>query len=377
MPFLNISSGHHQVADALMETLKRLHPAASCEKIDLLRHTFGFVGSLVCLVYVKWFHLHPSSYSWIYRRMAFRTSSDETGKRYRLYEVLFLRAVSRLLKQRRPDFIVCTHSLPSYMLNRLKQLKLLSVPVMNAYTDYFINDLWGIRFIDFHLVPDGSIKKWLLERGVAEDRIYVTGIPLHPDLKKAERIGGKRNRETRNVRWNVLLAGGSLGAGTMKSFLRKTGSSGNVHYHVLCGKNKKLYRRLVRGELPHVTPLPYISCRAEMDRLYEEMDAIVTKPGGVTMSESLWKAIPVFVYDALPGQEEINLRHLREQGLAVSMESWKQEECDPEERLLSLLEQQEAMDALYCRIGGYHRDIAEYELSSTLQAILQYAEMLK
>ncbi|WVX84143.1 hypothetical protein R4Z09_14775 [Niallia oryzisoli] len=52
-----------------------------------------------------------------------------------------------------------------------------------------------------------------------------------------------------------------------------------------------------------------------MNDLYNQIDTILTKPGGVTISESReshFKRKPTLIYDALPGQEEINLQHLIE-----------------------------------------------------------------
>ncbi|MDQ7862230.1 hypothetical protein RCO48_18150 [Peribacillus frigoritolerans] len=66
-------------------------------------------------------------------------------------------------------------------------------------------------------------------------------------------------------------------------------NSTDFDYLVLCGNNNKLYEEINTWNLPHIKPLPYISSRSEMNKLYEEVDAIVTKPGGVTISESLRK----------------------------------------------------------------------------------------
>ncbi len=47
-----------------------------------------------------------------------------------------------------------------------------------------------------------------------------------------------------------------------------------------------------------------------MNVLYEQAHAIITKPGGVTLSEALCKRLPIFTHSALPGQEEINKQYL-------------------------------------------------------------------
>ena len=48
-----------------------------------------------------------------------------------------------------------------------------------------------------------------------------------------------------------------------------------------------------------------------MNELYSMADAIITKPGGVTISEALKKGLPIFIHSALPGQEEINLKLIK------------------------------------------------------------------
>ncbi|QGS68545.1 hypothetical protein CV093_08425 [Oceanobacillus sp. 143] len=91
--------------------------------------------------------------------------------------------------------------------------------------------------------------------------------------------------------------------------------SGSIFYKVLCGKNIDLFQSIERLNHSHIKPLPYLESKEEMNHLYNEADAIITKPGGVTITESLWKKLPIFVYEALPGQEEINLNYLQRQGL--------------------------------------------------------------
>ena len=70
-----------------------------------------------------------------------------------------------------------------------------------------------------------------------------------------------------------------------------------------------------------------------MALLYDQVDAIVTKPGGVTISEALWKRIPIFVYSALPGQEQFNQQYLTTQGLVYPIT----QERPVREQLLSIL----------------------------------------
>lgn len=70
---------------------------------------------------------------------------------------------------------------------------------------------------------------------------------------------------------------------------------------------------------PLIEPIPFVSCRKMMNALYEQADAVLTKPGGVTVSECLRKRLPIFIYGALPGQETYNLFHLHAQRVVIDL----------------------------------------------------------
>lgn len=89
------------------------------------------------------------------------------------------------------------------------------------------------------------------------------------------------------------------------------------HYRVIavCGRNRDLYRALHEQLPPHpdVHLLGYIE---QVAALMRKCDCIVTKPGGITLSEALACRLPVFVYRPVPGQELNNARYLAQKGVA-------------------------------------------------------------
>ncbi len=105
-----------------------------------------------------------------------------------MYEWLFLYWMEKLIIEKNPQLIICTHALPSYLLNHLKQQVKISIPVINVYTDYFINQKWGIEFIDYHFIPNKEIKEVLIERGVESDHVLITGIPIHDQFNEYPKV---------------------------------------------------------------------------------------------------------------------------------------------------------------------------------------------
>ncbi|RKQ29671.1 MGDG synthase family glycosyltransferase [Oceanobacillus halophilus] len=317
MPLLNIPSGHHHVADSIIEQLEKTEEFSTeihCEKLEILSFCFGKLESFVSSLYLFAIHKLPNIYSQIYRTAAVK---GEKKKHYSLYKSLFTRKIMKILKEKNPNIIICTHALPSFLLDDMKQHNHFSGTIINVYTDYFINDLWGKEFVDYHFVPCSEIKQELIQGGIKESRILVTGIPVHPIFKNQQKKKEKKEP------FKVLISGGNMGAGSIEKLIRNLDPSGDILYYVLCGKNKALYDKIKQLNHPSILTLSYLKSKVEMNQWYEEVDAIITKPGGVTISECLWKKLPIFVYEALPGQEEYNLNYLIEKDLIFPLKGWK------------------------------------------------------
>lgn len=362
LPFLSVSSGHHQVADALMEHILRIDPSIRCRKVDILRYGYGPLESVVSQIYLKWIHLWPSSYNWLYRKSVCDPTGKQTG--FGLYAQLFRKFIERLLKEERPDLVICTHALPSRMVSQAKRRGRLAAPVVNVYTDFFINNLWGLNGIDFHFVPHASLKQQLVGHGIGEERVFVTGIPVHPEIS-----GSKPQRNSQTSRFVILVTGGSLGVGLTAKLIRKLGHSGKIRYMVLCGKNKRLQSYLEKLRHPHITALPYVSSRREMNALYDQVDGILTKPGGVTISECLSKQVPIFVFHALPGQEQVNLQHLKHHRIIYQFDDW-QKDGAIEEKLLEILACDSHREEHKLRMEQYCNGLTDRNLAALIPEIL-------
>jgi processive 1,2-diacylglycerol beta-glucosyltransferase len=203
------------------------------------------------------------------------------------------------------------------------------------------------------------MKTYLTTKGVCKDRIFQSGIPIHPSFisnKFTTKITSRQNI-------SVLLTGGSLGVGSILKLVRTLKNQGTLHYHVLCGKNMKLFEHLTTLKHPRITPFPYISSREELNRIYCIVDVVLTKPGGVTVSECLHKGLPIIVYDHLPGQEKINVEALLESELIYLLNIDKTSNWEDE--VINIV----TSHSLNEKINDYHKSLcltnpADYILNS-------------
>lgn len=356
LPFMQIPTGHHHVADALMYDLEK---NITCDKVDILSYSYGKAEGLVSSAYLKWIEVLPGAYDWLYCFLA----SKQLPKRNRqfIYEALFNYFFKKLVKEYEPTIMFFTHCLPSNIASILKQKRKLNAVTVNVYTDYFVNRVWGVEGIDYHLVPSLDVKKFLLQSGVKEDRIFLTGIPVHPAFRS-----GPVQSEVKN-QLNVLVTGGSLGVGAIDKLLPDKTDNSAINYYVLCGKNQALYRQLRSKNSANITPIPYVKSKEKMNILYDQADAVITKPGGVTVSECLIKQKPIFVSDALPGQEKINLDRLMQMGLIIPIDL----QADSVEEQIINFFADEAMRKRYDeRLHEYHCNLDKRPIQEIMGKIM-------
>lgn len=313
-PHLQMQSGHHQAAEALMDLIQQRYQDAELKKIDLLTETNKLLEKVIQTGYLQWIKLAPRLYSKAYKKLYF--SKEPFDEQYIWHQPLFLHKLKQILKNEQPDLIFCTHSLPSCMLSKLKLSGQCQVPVVNVYTDFFVHDYWGHRGIDAHFLPTPESKEKLMGDPAVPGQLIVTGIPVHRKIVRSVKGFSPHHMQRKPV---VLLAGGNSGLGCPARMFQELEGVEDYQFIVLCGHNDRLYNKIKSWNLPHISPLSYITSRETMDALYDSVDVLVTKPGGVTVSEALRKKIPMFIHSALPGQEEMNLDTLVPKNLVTQL----------------------------------------------------------
>ena len=355
MPFMQIPTGHHHVADALMDDLKAVNGSLASTKVDILSYSYGKMEQMVSSMYLHSIKHIPDFYDKLYRGMAHKPRKRQM--RHYHYEWLFMPFFKKLMREHEPNVLFFTHCLPSNMADVLKKQGMLRAVTVNVYTDYFVNNVWGLETVDYHFAPSIPVKRDLMEAGVDEERIFVTGIPVHKAFRNKSEI-------MENNKKKILVTGGSLGTGKMEKILPKKDSG--QHYLVLCGTNRVLYQHLLKKQYPHIKPIPYIHSKYEMNQLYDAADAVIAKAGGVTISESLMKRKPLFICSALPGPERINVQQLQDMGLLLETD-----ETGITAQLSAFLSDCKEKRQYEEKIDEYHRHLEAKPIRILLEELLQ------
>ena len=163
---------------------------------------------------------------------------------------------------------------------------------MTVLTDYTDHSYWVHPYTDRYLVGAEQVKQRLIRHRVPADRIVVTGIPVRLPFTRTYDRRALRNKYGLDPAIpTVLVMGGGYGliGRQLPSVLQTAAFSAPVQFILVCGRNDKLRQKLEeelgRAKTPH-----RIAVTGYVDHVHELMalsDMIVTKPGGITVSEAL------------------------------------------------------------------------------------------
>ncbi|WP_242831245.1 glycosyltransferase [Desulfitobacterium dehalogenans] len=87
-----------------------------------------------------------------------------------------------------------------------------------------------------------------------------------------------------------------------------------VQLLIVCGRDKRLYctlEPLIRKAENRVLLFEFVE---NVEELMTVLDLMITKAGGLTVSEALTKQLPMVIYKPIPGQEKVNSEFLRRVG---------------------------------------------------------------
>ena len=67
LPLLQMQSGHHQVADALIDMFKKRTQDIVIKKVELLSYTNESLAKMITSSYLKWIRFAPKTYNLAYK----------------------------------------------------------------------------------------------------------------------------------------------------------------------------------------------------------------------------------------------------------------------------------------------------------------------
>ncbi|MDP4180996.1 MAG: glycosyltransferase [Bacillota bacterium] len=312
---VSAGAGHVKAAEAIQEQIKLNYPDANIMIIDTYRYISPLLDKIIVGGYLNIIKKTPRVYGKYY------SLSEPRGSRYNfgsaLNKLLSIK-IMYLIDKFKPSLIACTNFIPLQILSKLHKKGQLKVPTVSIITDYTTHSYWLHEYVSAYVVANDFIKNELIKKGIPENIIYPLGIPVTSSFyQKKDKLELCKEHNLEN-KPTVLIMGGSLGFGDIrKTFLSLLGYPGDIQIVVITGANTKLKGQLERYSKNSSKSIKILGYTDKIADFMEISDLLITKPGGMTISEALIKGVPVLIISPIPGQEERNARFLTNIGVAA------------------------------------------------------------
>ncbi|MCC6126438.1 MAG: glycosyltransferase [Pirellulales bacterium] len=318
----SVGAGHLRAAQAVEKALRLLDTEASVENFDVMDFTNAAFRRLYAKSYLDLVNRAPHALGYFYDLLDKKPSPQHKSDRLRLLvEKLNLRKFLKFLQEKTWDVIVNTHFLPAEIIASLRRQGKLATPQLTATTDFETHRLWVNQPCDhyFTATEEGALN--LQHWGVPAADITVTGIPIDPEFSEEKDRGGCLKRQgLAGDRPILLQLAGGFGVGPVeKLFGGLMEIEKPLEIVVVAGRNEELKNRLERLETPERHRVHILGFTTEIDELMAVADVVVSKPGGLTTSETLARGAAMAVVNPIPGQESRNSDFLLENGAAVKI----------------------------------------------------------
>lgn len=314
-------NGHFRAAEAIIEGILIEEPSAAITHLDFADFLNKPVNTIIKSVYGEIIKHVPKLWGEMYYKTSqVQPKSFSQHLLSRLGRSRFLNYIQEL----KPAFIVCTYPTVSDILAQLRIEQRLQIPVITVITDYTVHSHWVHPGVDRYLVACEEVKKSLLTWGIKAEAIFVSGIPVSPKFERSvdrglilAKLGLKTDLPT------FLVMGGSYGV--LKSAERICKKLADslipVQVMIVCGKNEKLYHSLEKFSLGARNPIVRFKYVHNVEELMSVSHLIITKAGGLTVSEALTKHLPLIIFKPIPGQEEENTHFVQRSGAGLVAET--------------------------------------------------------
>lgn len=361
-----------RAAQALEEVIKERDPSNKVMIVDGLEYVNHYFNKAVVKGYKFSAMKLPKMYGMLYR-----ASNNDSGT-YKLVQRTnshFAKKFIPLLSEFQPDIMVSTHPFMSIMCSRLREKVITNIPLISIITDFAPHAAYINPCVSEYIVSSDQMVDELEKLGVDRSIVHPVGIPIPPVFFETDQHKDEHLKELGfdpSLR-TVLIMAGSFGVtDILKIYESLNDIDLDFQIIVITGRNQKLFnafntiinnnpeyragdiqvnfethdeslRRELKIKLTKKTKLIYFT--DEVHNYMHIADLIITKPGGLTVTESLASCLPMVLFRGIPGQETDNTEYLTSNNLAVSIQKTSKE--DKLHNMLHEKKRSNAADTIY------------------------------
>lgn len=310
--------GHHSTGKAIIEQFEK--NGYECEMLDIFDYINRHLGNSIQDGYLLSTKYLSETYGKVYGRMTKKDEPYDKRSVTAILSSLVSKKLERFVSDFAPDLVIGTHSYAGVVISILSKRGVISCPTIGIVTDFTVHPFWESTFLDYYVIPDMLLAYEMGRKGIPKEKLLPIGIPIRSrfsvktDKQEARKMLGIEDKKT------ILVMMGSMGYGNIKKTLvEMDGYDADFQILCVCGSNKKAKADI--EEYAWKKPVYTYGFVDNVDVMMDASDFIVSKPGGLTTSETLAKGLPMITMNPLPGQEDRNLNFLVNNGAAIMVNS--------------------------------------------------------
>ena len=320
--YASYGGGHLNAAKSIKEYIDTNYKNCQAELIDCMKYINKPIERITTAAYREMAKKIPWAWGRIYSDSQKGPLAHITSRSNKIFAIKLL----KLLREKQPDIIISTHPFGSQMCSYLKRKGKISSQIATIMTDFSPHDQWlvGNDYTDFYFVAHDKMKNYLVSKNIPETKVFSTGIPISSRFLQTHNkneILNELNLE-KNKKTVLFFGGGEFGLGKNKTVeiletLAKDFS--NIQVIAIAGKNPKMkanFENIVK-QYSRESSIKILEFTNKVPELMSISDLVVSKPGGLTTSESLASNLPMIIINPIPGQEEENAEFLENNGIGI------------------------------------------------------------
>lgn len=220
-----------------------------------------------------------------------------------------------------PDLLIATHFFPEIYMGILNRKKITNCNIISISTDYNCHQFQISNYENEEalVVASDIVKEKMKEKGLSEDKIYAYGIPINKkfDDKESNKLIKKRYNINNNKKTCLFFAGGSRGSNNSYKYFRKLlEEDNNINIIFVAGTNEKLKLKCEKLVLTKkYTNIVILGFSLEVNKLIKISDMVISKPGGLSVTEIIKMKKPILLIPGNGGQEKYNADFVVNNGL--------------------------------------------------------------
>lgn len=315
---MSAGGGHNSAANSLENQF--IKNDYCTYKVDIAKYTNKVMYRVLSNAYKVLVCDFPKIYGEIYKISDAERFNNGFSKH--AFKILKNKIYKNILNIQ-PDIIIGTHAFAVSIVSNLKSEKLINCPFISVITDYKVHYAYVHEQVDAYVTGSQYTKSTMISKNVPAYKIFPYGIPIKNEFLKSYKLKNRKN----NCIFTVLIMGGSMGIRVIGKVVKELVKNKNkLKIIVVCGENKILKNNLERKYKQNTQNhrIDILGYTDEIPELMESSDIVITKPGGLTVTEAIYKKLPIIIPFAIPGQEEENSDYLVKTGAAIRLNKVKE-----------------------------------------------------